>query len=76
MDWDIDMCETVCHEGPCKRCDVREMAKCYCGSVQKEIGCGEGEQVTCIDGGKDNNWVGRFPAVKFPAAYTPTRSIF
>ena len=54
------MCETMCHEGPCKGCDVREMAKCYCGSVQKEIGCGEGEQVTCIDGGADNNWIGRF----------------
>ncbi|KAF8067912.1 hypothetical protein FPV67DRAFT_1626152 [Lyophyllum atratum] len=53
------VCEEVCHEGPCAACLVREEVKCWCGSSTKEIGCGEGEEIRCVNK-EGNSWAGRY----------------
>ncbi|TFK41756.1 hypothetical protein BDQ12DRAFT_733207 [Crucibulum laeve] len=52
-------CDKVCHEGECGKCQVREMARCYCGKEEKEVGCGEGSAVQCYVEQHDP-WIGRF----------------
>jgi transcriptional repressor NF-X1 len=57
-------CQQVCHAGDCEPCSVREMARCYCGRVEREVPCGEGEVKECAlgaYGGQDEQkWLGRF----------------
>jgi len=40
------------------------MAKCYCGKVVRELGCGEGEEKMCAvdetEDGVEEKWIGRF----------------
>ena len=52
-------CERVCHSGECNKCEVKEMARCWCGKEEKEIGCGEGEERECFVEGQPP-WMGRF----------------
>ncbi|KII84629.1 hypothetical protein PLICRDRAFT_117694 [Plicaturopsis crispa FD-325 SS-3] len=51
-------CTQVCHPGPCAPCDVTERAKCYCGKVERQVGCGDGEEKPCQISGQ--KWLGRF----------------
>ena len=51
-------CGDVCHP-ECKKCEVKDLVRCYCGKVEKEVPCGEGEQKECFVGG-ENAWTGRF----------------
>jgi hypothetical protein len=31
-----------CHSGgECNKCEVKELARCWCGKEEKEIGCGQ-----------------------------------
>lgn len=52
-------CEKVCHDGDCDPCAIREIARCWCGKEEKEVGCGEGEAVVC-SAENEEAWVGRF----------------
>lgn len=52
-------CEKVCHDGECGDCAVREIAKCWCGKEEQEIGCGEGKAVACSVE-NEGEWTGRF----------------
>ena len=52
-------CERVCHSGECYKCQVKEMARCWCGKEEKEIGCGEGKEEQCFVEGQ-SPWMGRF----------------
>ncbi|KAI1798103.1 hypothetical protein LXA43DRAFT_908743 [Ganoderma leucocontextum] len=56
------ICQEICHPGKCSPCPIREAAQCYCGKVEKELGCGEGEEKECalIIKGQEVKWVGRF----------------
>ena len=56
------VCQAICHPGKCSPCPVREKARCYCGKVEKGLGCGEGEEKECVSvrDGKEEKWVGRF----------------
>ena len=52
-------CGDVCHPGECAKCGVKDLVRCYCGKVEKEVPCGEGEEKECfVDG--ENGWTGRF----------------
>lgn len=55
-------CESVCHDGPCAPCPVKERAKCYCGKSERELGCGEGVEKTSVvmENGEETRWTGRF----------------
>src|SRR5882762_10450283 len=52
-------CGDVCHPGNCQPCAVKEIVRCYCGKVEREVGCGEGEERECIVNGAEI-WTGRF----------------
>ncbi|KAF8157144.1 hypothetical protein B0H34DRAFT_712422 [Crassisporium funariophilum] len=52
-------CNKICHEGDCGQCQVKDMARCWCGKEEKEIGCGEGREVQCFIEGQ-SPWIGRF----------------
>ncbi|TBU61184.1 hypothetical protein BD310DRAFT_1037442 [Dichomitus squalens] len=56
------VCQEICHPGKCSPCLVRETARCYCGKVEKDLGCGEGEDKECavVRDGQEEKWVGRF----------------
>ena len=56
-------CERVCHGGECSKCEVKEMARCWCGKEEREIGCGEGEERQCFVEGQPP-WMGRFSCDK------------
>lgn len=52
-------CGDMCHQGECKKCEVKDLVRCYCGKEEKEVPCGEGEGKECfVDG--ENAWTGRF----------------
>ncbi|CAG8474019.1 1703_t:CDS:2 [Diversispora eburnea] len=55
-------CEQDCHDGSCKRCDVVEIQKCYCGQTEREAKCGEGNPIHCYRNSNDNSddWTGFF----------------
>ncbi|KAF8872738.1 hypothetical protein BD779DRAFT_1613762 [Infundibulicybe gibba] len=56
-------CEKPCHKGSCDSCAVVDQAKCWCGKVEKEVGCGVGEEVVSITinpNGQEERWSGRF----------------
>ena len=57
-------CGQICHPGDCELCGVSEITKCYCGKVDREVRCGEGEEKECSLAGKDGQleqkWVGKF----------------
>ena len=57
------VCERVCHSGECNKCEVKEMARCWCGKEEREIGCGEGEERQCFVEGEPP-WMGRFSCDK------------
>ena len=50
--------------GDCEPCAVREVVKCYCGKVEREVPCGEGEDIECVEAndrdGGEQRWFGRF----------------
>ncbi|KAA1473096.1 hypothetical protein DENSPDRAFT_822377 [Dentipellis sp. KUC8613] len=56
------ICESICHEGPCEPCKVREVAKCWCGKVEKEVSCGFGDPRPCavLEDGHEETWLGKF----------------
>ncbi|KAI0336848.1 hypothetical protein GY45DRAFT_25326 [Cubamyces sp. BRFM 1775] len=56
------VCREACHPGKCKPCPIRELARCYCGKEEREMGCGEGEEKECVvvDDGKEERWTGRY----------------
>ena len=41
------ICEEVCHDGPCKPCSIKILAKCRCGQVQAKVLCNEREAFRC-----------------------------
>ncbi|GJE93163.1 FKBP12-associated protein 1 homolog [Phanerochaete sordida] len=55
-------CTEICHEGPCKPCEVKVQARCYCGKAARELACGEGEEKTSVvvDDGAEQQWTGLF----------------
>ncbi|WVR04892.1 hypothetical protein IAU60_001904 [Kwoniella sp. DSM 27419] len=58
-------CEQLCHYGPCKPCDQREIAKCYCGQDDKNVECGWGRQTDKVcaeldDSGEEVTWWGKY----------------
>jgi hypothetical protein len=57
-------CQEVCHPGGCEPCRVTEVGKCYCGRVERELRCGEGEAVECSLNrdaeGSLQTWIGMF----------------
>ncbi|EGO03328.1 hypothetical protein SERLA73DRAFT_46818, partial [Serpula lacrymans var. lacrymans S7.3] len=58
-------CAELCHEGDCAPCKITDMAKCYCGKVEQEMGCGEGQEQECfVDGEQGQSWKGRFECTK------------
>ena len=52
-------CDRICHNGDCGACAIREVVKCWCGKEEKEVGCGEGDAMTCSVEG-EGGWIGRF----------------
>lgn len=34
------MCDSPCHYGPCRPCEVLETVRCYCGNHSKQEACG------------------------------------
>lgn len=56
-------CERVCHSGECNKCEVKDMARCWCGKVEKEIECEEGSEQQCFVEGQPP-WIGRFSCDK------------
>ncbi|KAI8986770.1 hypothetical protein BD414DRAFT_42500 [Trametes punicea] len=62
LNCDNHACQDVCHPGKCKPCPVRQMARCYCGKEEREMGCGEGEMKPCgvVQDGQEERWVGWF----------------
>lgn len=68
-------CQQVCHEGPCGSCEVREVAKCWCNKKEKELGCGEGEEVACSAEG-EGTWIGRFGCENVCERYVSQLSTF
>ena len=52
-------CERVCHSGECNKCEVKDIARCWCGKEEKEIGCEEGKEQQCFVEGQPP-WMGRF----------------
>ncbi|KAJ6486912.1 hypothetical protein C8R45DRAFT_869588 [Mycena sanguinolenta] len=53
-------CTRECHTDPCDPCAVREVARCWCGKEEREVGCGEGDAVPCSHDNLPSPWVGRF----------------
>ncbi|KAI0064980.1 hypothetical protein BV25DRAFT_1799680 [Artomyces pyxidatus] len=55
-------CADICHEGDCTPCQVREIARCWCGKEEKEMACGDGEvkESANLDGEAKRTWFGRF----------------
>ncbi|KAJ6590594.1 hypothetical protein DFH09DRAFT_1423405, partial [Mycena vulgaris] len=53
-------CARECHTDTCDPCAVRELATCWCGKEEREVGCGEGAAVPCSRDGAAEPWVGRF----------------
>ncbi|WWC86565.1 uncharacterized protein L201_001442 [Kwoniella dendrophila CBS 6074] len=58
-------CEQLCHFGPCKPCDQREIAKCYCGKDQKDVECGWGKEQDKVckqldEDGEEEMWWGKY----------------
>ncbi|EPQ53520.1 hypothetical protein GLOTRDRAFT_45377 [Gloeophyllum trabeum ATCC 11539] len=59
-------CENTCHDGSCPPCPVKEIAKCYCGKEERELGCGEGETKVCLvidTEGREERWTGKFACI-------------
>jgi transcriptional repressor NF-X1 len=58
------VCDSPCHYGPCKPCEVREVVRCYCGKHDKEVACGWGKDKelysTKIVDGEEEHWKGRY----------------
>ena len=52
-------CGRVCHDGACDSCDIMESSRCWCGKSNKEVRCGDGEEVQCFVEG-ESPWIGRF----------------
>ncbi|KAF7350455.1 FKBP12-associated protein 1-like protein [Mycena venus] len=54
-------CARECHTDECDPCAVREVARCWCGKEEREIGCGEGTAISCShDDTSAAPWLGRF----------------
>ena len=59
----IHLCQDVCHAGDCQLCAVKDCVRCYCGKVEREVSCGNGEEKESIVNGEDGTvekWTGRF----------------
>ena len=41
------VCAEPCHPGACPPCAVTEAVRCWCGTVEKRLACGEGEKKVC-----------------------------
>ncbi|KAI0264607.1 hypothetical protein BC834DRAFT_244398 [Gloeopeniophorella convolvens] len=56
------VCQDVCHDGDCAPCPIKVLSRCWCGKVQKELGCGEGDERDCRARAADGEdvWVGKF----------------
>jgi len=58
------VCDSPCHYGPCKPCEVREVVRCYCGKHDKEVACGLGKDKelysTRVVDGEEEHWKGRY----------------
>ncbi|WVW78077.1 hypothetical protein I302_100028 [Kwoniella bestiolae CBS 10118] len=58
-------CESLCHYGPCKPCDQREVARCYCGQDEKDVECGWGQENDKVckrldEEGEEETWWGKY----------------
>ncbi|WVF69444.1 hypothetical protein IAT40_004221 [Kwoniella sp. CBS 6097] len=62
-------CDELCHYGPCKSCDQKEVARCYCGDDSKEVECGweRKHEKICArldDNGEEETWWGKYDCGK------------
>ncbi|KAJ7293231.1 hypothetical protein C8J57DRAFT_1161770 [Mycena rebaudengoi] len=57
---DVHICALKCHTDACGPCAVREQARCWCGKEEHEVGCGEGEAISCSRDDAPETWIGRF----------------
>ncbi|KAF8189869.1 hypothetical protein K438DRAFT_1538416, partial [Mycena galopus ATCC 62051] len=53
-------CTRECHTDACDPCAVREVARCWCGKEEREVGCGEGDAIPCSHDTSTAPWLGRF----------------
>ena len=58
------VCDSPCHYGPCRPCDIKEVVRCYCGKHDKEVACGWNKDKelfsTKIVDGVEEHWKGRY----------------
>ncbi|OCF33712.1 transcriptional repressor NF-X1 [Kwoniella heveanensis BCC8398] len=62
-------CDQLCHYGPCKPCDQKEVARCYCGDESKQVECGwerKNEKICArLDSdGEEETWWGKYDCGK------------
>ncbi|WWC68275.1 uncharacterized protein I206_102198 [Kwoniella pini CBS 10737] len=62
-------CRQLCHFGPCKPCDEREVARCYCGQDEKDVECGWGRENDKVcksldDNGEEEVWWGKYDCAR------------
>ncbi|WVQ98382.1 hypothetical protein IAU59_005505 [Kwoniella sp. CBS 9459] len=62
-------CEQLCHYGPCRPCDQKEVARCYCGDESKQVECGwerKSEKICARldDNGEEETWWGKYDCGK------------
>ncbi|WWC59831.1 uncharacterized protein I303_102393 [Kwoniella dejecticola CBS 10117] len=58
-------CQQLCHFGPCKPCEEREIARCYCGQDEREVECGWGKESDKVckrldEDGEEEVWWGKY----------------
>jgi transcriptional repressor NF-X1 len=57
-------CDSPCHYGPCRPCEVLETVRCYCGNHSKQEACGWNKEKelysTRIIDGVEEHWKGRY----------------
>jgi transcriptional repressor NF-X1 len=58
------VCDSPCHYGPCRPCEVKEVVRCYCGNHDKQVACGWNKDKelysTKMVDGVEEHWKGRY----------------